>query len=71
MSRKIVVHYWVKDTWPYSIDEKPDGAKPGSIEVTLDEIFKRDGKHYYRLQSGHGVWTDLLVREEWLWNFPS
>jgi hypothetical protein len=57
----VIVRYWVKNTWPYSIDRKIDGARIETIEVAENEIFKKNGKRYYRLQSGHGVTTDLLV----------
>jgi type 1 glutamine amidotransferase len=57
----VTVRYWVKNTWPYSIDRKIEGARMDAIRVTEEEIFLRNDKLYYKLQSGHGVNTDLLV----------
>lgn len=58
----ITVVFWRKDSWPYSIDERIDGAELDSIEVYKRECFTKHGKLYYKLNVGHGVDVDLLVR---------
>lgn len=61
--RKYTVKYWVYNTWPSSIDKRPSpDARLETIEVSLDEIYIKDGHYYYRLQSGHGVSTELLIK---------
>ena len=59
----VTVKYWTRNTWPYSIDDEPkDGhIELRAIKVDKSELFNKNGKKYYRLTSGHGVWTDLLV----------
>jgi len=58
----ILVKYWVKSSWPYSINDKPSGTnETNTIEVALSETYIKNGRRYYKLQSGHGVYTELLV----------
>lgn len=63
MTKNITVRYWVSHTWPYSIDDKPDDPEAKIYTIAIDEreIFIRNGKKYYSLQSGHGQSTDLLI----------
>jgi len=63
MNTKIIVRYWTKDTWPYSIDNKPEDAEKAILEVDTSETFFHEGKRYYRLVSGHGCYTDLLIKD--------
>jgi hypothetical protein len=65
MTKNITVRYWVSHTWPYSIDDKPDDPEAKIYTIAIDEreIFIRNGKKYYSLQSGHGQSTDLLIEE--------
>jgi len=65
MTNKITVRYWVAHTWPYSIDNKPNTIETKVYTITIDEseIFIKNGKKYYSLQSGHGQSTDLLIEE--------
>lgn len=59
---KITVKYWILNTWAYSIDDKPaPSAKLNMIEIDQDETYTKNNKRYYRLHSGHGIYTDLLI----------
>ena len=59
-----IVRYWeIPGSWPFSIDKKPKDARSATIEVMKEETFVKNGKRYYRMVSGLGVWEDLLIEE--------
>ncbi len=59
----VTIRFKKKNSWPYSIDEKIDGATIETIEVPLNEIYVKDNKRYYRCVTGHGESVELLVEE--------
>ena len=63
--KMITVSYWVESTWPYSIDKKIDGGKIETTEVPLSKTFIKNNKRYYRMTSGHGIYTDLLIENNY------
>lgn len=59
--QEITVFFFRKNSWPFSIDEKIEGATVHAINVPISRIFLKNNKKYYKMVCGHGDDIDLLI----------